>query len=66
MIKAKIVAVDEVKSKKGNTYYRLWIVTESNPRPMRIVTFTPHKEGEFVTLKIVPDYQCNAILQVVD
>lgn len=64
-MKARIVAIDEIKSKKGNIYYRLWVVTENQPRPMRIVSFDKFNIGDYVILGVEPDFQCNAVVKVV-
>lgn len=67
MIKAKIVAVDEVTSKAGNKYYRLWVVTENQPRPMRVISRKAgYQPNQYINISIEPDYQCNASVKVVD
>lgn len=67
MVRAKIIAVDELTSKKGTKYWRLWVVTKDQPRPMRIVAFKPnHNVDDYVDLIVQPNYQCDAEVRVVE
>lgn len=67
MLKAKIIAIDELKSKKGNPYWRLWVITQEQPRPMRIVAFKPgHQVDDYIELVVEPDYNCDVRVRVVE
>lgn len=66
-MEAIIIAVDKVISQKtGKPYYRLWITTKEQPRPMRIISRKEHFKDEIIKLSIEPDYQCNAIVKVIE
>lgn len=66
-MEAHVIAVDKVISQKtGKPYYRLWVTTKEQPRPMRIIARNEHFMDEIVKLAIEPDYQCNAVVKVVE